>query len=353
MPGWVAREVVLPWAVTRLLLTAIGLAASHRDVLAIWSDWDAGWYLNVAQHGYTYQPGAQSTVAFAPGLPLLMHVAGVLTGRSDDGALMLSGVIASNAGLLIALIYLRKLVACEVDVHTAQRAVLYLLVWPSTLFLSAVYPHSLFLAAAIGAFYYARTGRWWWAGALGGFAALVRTDGALLVVPLAVEYVSQKRHHADALALLLVPAGWLPFAVYLFARFGSAAIMFGATEQWERHLAPPWQAFGPYFTQGFGPHGSNQSPLDLAFALIYITLVILTWRRLRASLAVYATTFLVPMLSTGLLVSTMRYGLELFPIFVVLALSGRYRLFHWSYLVLASAAAARFMAAFASSQWVA
>ncbi len=80
----------------------------------------------------------------------------------------------------------------DFDRATAARAVLYLLVFPTTLFLSAVYAESLFLALTVAAFYHARRGQWWIAGALGGLAALARPHGVLLALPLAVEYLAQR-----------------------------------------------------------------------------------------------------------------------------------------------------------------
>lgn len=57
-----------------------------------------------------------------------------------------------NLVLLVALAYLYMIVREEFDAPTARRTVLYALVFPSTLFVSAVYPHALFLAGAIPAF---------------------------------------------------------------------------------------------------------------------------------------------------------------------------------------------------------
>jgi hypothetical protein len=353
-----ARQVVLPWALTRLALSAVGLAASSRDWLAIWSNWDAGWYLRIAQEGYSYRPGEQSSVASAPGLPLLMHLGGLLAGSLDRRTLLIAGLVVTNLGLLIALGYLDALVRLDFPEPVASRAVRYLLVWPSTLFLSAVYPHALFLAAAIAAMYYARRGRWWWAGALGGLAALMRTNGALLLVPLAYDYLAShdfgvRRMGTAAFGLGLVPLGWLLYGTYLFALVGDPLLMFSASGAWMRHVEPPWATLAAFLAQPLGAHGSNSSPLDLAFTLLLGALVGLCWWRLRPGLALLATVFFVAMLSTGLLVGSMRYGLELFPVFIVLAISSRHRLFDYAYTGIAGYLALRFMAQFAQGVWIA
>jgi hypothetical protein len=350
--------VLLPFALTRLALVAVGMAASSRDWLGVWLGWDVGWYLKIARDGYSYTPGVQSSIAFAPGLPLLMRTGASLIGRTDDEAYITIGVVISNLALIVALVYLLKLARLDLDGPTARRAPLYLLVFPSTLFLSGVYPHSLFLAASMAAFYYARTDRWWLAGLVGAVAALTRLQGALLVVPLALEYLAMRgfavrRVHADVLWLALVPAGLLAFVAYSAWRFGAPLAMFTAGSAWERQLAPPWDAFLPYLSLPWGAHGTPSSPLDLLFTLVFGGLVALCWTRLRPSLALFATLFLLVFLSSGSLISSMRYGLELFPIFMVLAISGRSPLFHYAYIVLAGLAALRLMTLYASGEWIA
>ena len=118
-------------------------------------------------------------------------------------------------------------------------------------------------------------------------------------------------------------------------------------------MTPPWQPLLEFAYEPWGPHGSGRSPLDLAFTLLLIGLVALCWVRLRRSLALLATLFLLISLSSGLLVSSMRYGLELFPIFIALAVSGRFRAFHLAFVALSSYLALRFMVQFASGIWVA
>src|SRR5215210_6696521 len=43
-----------------------------------WAEWDSGWYSAIAQGGYGYIPGHQSTIAFFPSYPLLMRAVAVV-----------------------------------------------------------------------------------------------------------------------------------------------------------------------------------------------------------------------------------------------------------------------------------
>lgn len=160
--------------------------------LDVWTRWDGRWYLSVVKHGYSYHPGEQSNVAFAPLLPALMKIGGVFLGQDNETGWLIAGVIVSNLALLAALTRLIHLVRLDFDAATAVRSAHYLLFFPTSPFLSAVYPQSLFLALAIAALYAARRGHWWVAGALGGLTALARPHGVSILIPLALEHLAQR-----------------------------------------------------------------------------------------------------------------------------------------------------------------
>ena len=45
--------------------------------LAGWCQGDGGWYLRIAESGYFYTPGRQSSVAFFPVFPMLLRGFGI------------------------------------------------------------------------------------------------------------------------------------------------------------------------------------------------------------------------------------------------------------------------------------
>src|SRR5439155_19677327 len=80
------------------------------------------------------------------------------------------------------------LVAIDHGAAAGTRAALYLLVFPTSVFLAVVYPESLLIALSIGAVYHARRGQWLPAAPLGALAALTRPFiGAAVALPLAIE----------------------------------------------------------------------------------------------------------------------------------------------------------------------
>lgn len=353
------------WAVlTRAVLLIVGVLAiwllpSPRGepfagledaAIKTWSRWDGGWYLSIARSGYSYEPGHESNVAFAPLLPALMRAGGVLLG-TDDRGLLVAGIAVANISLLIALGYLVALVKLDFDDATAARTALYLLVYPGAFFLSAVYPQAPFLACVVASLYYARRGRWWVAGAVGAVAALARPYGVLLAIPLGYEYLRQRDFRvrsirADVFSLALVPASAGLWAAYLGLRFGDPFVIVNAARAWGRFI-PPWALD----LEGLEwvPFATQVTPwffVDLAFALALALLVVQAWRTQRRSYAIYATLIGLTAVLSGQLGSGLRYALELFPAFIALAIIGAAaplrRAYAWPAFILENVLAARF-----------
>jgi hypothetical protein len=362
--------------VTRLVLVLAGLfaqytmagapdsdrwRASPHAIINAWAGWDSRWYIEIVQHGYTTQPNAdgQLPIAFWPGLPLLMKLGSVVVRRTDTEALAVIGIAISNLALLVALLCLVRLGRRDFGVDAGARAGLYLLVFPSSLFLSAVYPQSLFLACAAASFLCARRGAWWIAGSVAGLAALTRAYGLVLLVPLTYEVWRQTRGGATRARLAafaplgLVPLAVLAWAGYVSWQFGSPLAVVDAERAWGRAPTVPWQLFEPYVSGYTSLYGYRGTYLDLAFLTFYAVGTVAAWRMLPAGYALLATVLFVVPLATGSTQSMMRLVLECFPLVLVLALAGRAGWFGTVYLIFGMAFATIFAVMFALHYWVA
>jgi hypothetical protein len=377
--AWIWGDIVIPFLASRFMLVLIvwlalyrGLASSaapatmspgifghHHFWLNMWAHWDAYLYLLIAQHGYRYDPAQQDyRVAFFPLYPLCIRAVSFVLGHSLE-RMAVAGVLVSNGALLAALTLLAALFRLDYDDRTAARAVLYLLVFPVTFFLSAIYSESLFLACVLGCFYCARTGRWWLAGLCGCLASLCRPPGVLLVIPIAWEYLAQRRYQwrairADILSLALIPAGLLAYALYLKARFGDFLLFMHVQVHWGRQGGSLFHTFwnglvGPLG----GPAGENHSILDTAFMVLYLILIFCAWRLKPRSYALFATLYFLTALGSGDIRSLMRFGMSFFVVFLVLALAGRRPEFDRVYMIVSTALAALFVIFFALGYWVA
>lgn len=337
-------EVFLPFAVTRLGLAlaahgalairpvAAGLTfgswadVSRIPVVNAWSRWDGRWYLSVAQEGYHYTPGEWSNTAFSPLLPLLMKGGALLLRRDDPEAYIVAGLVASNVALLIAVTFLVAWMRDEFDPPTARRAAWCLLLFPTSFYLSAVYPHALFLACAVPAYLAARRGRWRVAGLLGAAGVLARPYGVLIAIALGYEYLAQRRFrlsaiHTNALWLGLIPSVYLLWTAYLGRVTGDPTSFARTSAAWNKVLTPQWQTLAEYVRQPVVLYGTRNGVLDLGLALFLLALVIRAWQVVPRSASFLASLLFAVATAWGTVAGVMRYSLEIFPLFAVLAVA--------------------------------
>jgi len=313
--------------------------------LDVWARWDSDWYLRIAESGYDWP---SSTPAFFPLYPLL--VGGL--GRVLGGHYLLAGLVASLGAAAVAFALLHRLVRRRFQAADAFRSVLYLALFPTSLFLGAVYAESLFLALAIGTFVLAEARRPGWASVTAGLALLTRPYGVALLPALAVFAWRSERRRRE-LALLGIPVGlFLLFPLALELAIGHGLAFVDAQRVWERSLAP----LGPLggLVQAIG-EGDVLGPL-LAVALLGLALV--AWRRVGAPYGVYAIVAValpmaLPSERLGGLYSFPRLALAAFPCLIALALLGRDRRLHLLVVAVLAAGLAVNVVRWALWYWVA
>jgi hypothetical protein len=307
--------------------------------------WDTTWFLAVADGGYEDGPVA----AFFPLFPLLAKVVGLALG----GQTLLGGLLVAWSGALCGLACVHRLALLELrDARAARLTVWAVALFPTSLFLTAVYSEGLFLAVSAGALLAARTDRWALAGALGAMAAATRSAGIVLVVPLALLWWDARRSRARrdpalldlGLALAPVPLGLLAFCAFLALTGTDPGAPFRAQEVWFREFAGPfagawdglvagWDgarqllsgAREPVFFEQAGgdPFAvAGQNLKDLAALLFAAPLVVLALRRLPLAHGAYAIAALALPLSYPVgpqpLMSLPRFVLVLVPLFLAL-----------------------------------
>ena len=313
---WAAALLAFAWLPSR---HAGGFGAG------LWARWDSGWFVKIAHHGYA---SAEGTAAFFPLYPGLVAVIGrVLAGRYA-----LAGLVVSLAACWVAFELLWRLAEERLGTEGARRAVLYLAIFPTALFLQAVYSESLYLALALAAFALAERGRWTSAAAAAGLALLTRSAGIAVVCGLAVLAWPDLRRLAW---LALVPVLFAAFPLGLAWEVDDPWAFLHAQAQWERHLS--WA--GPFGGIWEGVAALGRTPEDftrrhalavniecLAFLVLFVALLPLVWRRFGRAYFTYALVSLVlPLSYPGKdfpLISLPRFGLVVFPFFLALAALG-------------------------------
>jgi Mannosyltransferase (PIG-V) len=310
----------------------------------VWARWDSDWYLRIAESGYDWP---SSTPAFFPLYPTL--VAGV--GRLLGDRFLLAGLAVSLVACATAFVLLHGLVRRGLGAEDASRAVLYLALFPTSLFLGAVYGESVFLALAIGTFVLAERGRQGWASATAGLALLTRAQGVALLPALAV-FAWRSDRRGRGLALLVLPvAMFLAFPLTLEITVGHAFAFLDAQKVWERSLAPLGPLGGLVLAIGEG------DVLGPVLAVALLGLALLAWRRLGAAYGLYAVVALalpmaLPSERLGGLYSFPRLALAAFPCLVALAVLGRDRRVHLAAVAVLGAALAINVVRWALWYWV-
>lgn len=349
------RLTLQVFLINRVILTIISFLTSklfydvpgrNHDLPAIWYRWDVLWYIQVADHGYTWSPPPiQSNLAFFPLFPLAMHILSLITPFSAYAA----GLIIVNLSFAATLYFLHRLVLHDFAADVADRTVYYLGLFPTALFFYAAYSEALFMLCCVGCVYALRLRHWWVAGVCGMGAALTRQLGLLLIVPFAMaalEYWRSQRWDGwerakPWLALALVPGGLAIFMMYLQTRFGDPFLFLRAQAAWYRGLAFPWEGIAldisrlAHLPGHFSAHTRGAleavSLLDLSFLVLFLVLIGLGIRRLPHLYTVYAAAVMLAILLTPAtgqdqplaLLSVSRFELTLFPPFIVLGLLGR------------------------------
>jgi hypothetical protein len=193
--------------------------------------WDSVWYLAIAGDGYDRGP----RTAFFPLYPLAVRALGDVLGSPLVWAIVLSCMC-----FVVALAALHHLAVLEVGPEAARWAVLALALFPGSLWYSAAYSESLFLALSVGAVLAGRTRHWGWACVLAALAAATRSAGVVLLVPLALLWwTARPRRLRDLAWLALVPAGLAAYCAYLALQGLPADSPFGAQDVWHRAFTGP------------------------------------------------------------------------------------------------------------------
>jgi Mannosyltransferase (PIG-V) len=335
--------------------------------IGLWSRWDSAWFLEVAKDGYV----TTDHTAFFPLYPLLVKVVGTAFG----GHYIFAGIVVSLAACAGAFVLLHILAQPLLEVSGAFRTVLYLALFPMSLFLGAVYSESLYLLLSIGAFLLALRGRFLAAGLVCGLAILTRSAGLALLPALAVIAWRSDERLSSLLKLGVAPLVAAVWPAWLWWRLGDPFVFLDAQRNWGREVGPlgplsglwdglraAWAGvrqlidgvggtvYWPQATDTGPMHVAAQNLQQFAFFVLFVALGALAWRRFGAPYGVLVFSALLLPLSAPTedwpLLSMPRFGLSMFPIFLALGALGERPRVHVAIVALSS-----FMLAIAIVQW--
>lgn len=324
------RMVWAPYVVARVLvgfgwLLAVGVASRYYAVQPVQIGeglmaWDGTWYRDIAERGYQSMPA--EGLRFFPLYPMFGRVLAAPFGGSSSVWL----VVIANVSALALAVVIRRLVLLEKgDEAIANRAVWTVMLFPSAFVFVFAYAESLMVLAAAGAFLSARRGRWWLAAICGLVAGGARPVGVAVAAAMLVEAVRAWRAaaprdwFAPVVAVVAPVVGAGAYLMWVARTFGSWSLPFRVQEDLRGEALNPvlrvLQGLGDVFgAERFG------DGLHIPFAIAFVVLLVITFRRWPASYGAYATLVLVAALSATNLNSIERYALNAFPIVLTLAL---------------------------------
>ena len=305
-------------------LNSEGRGPSPVGFLDMWHRWDAIHFTDISTHGYFGLETDPNAAAFFPLFPLLIDVLNAVGIEPR-----LAGLLISFLASIVAGHYLYRLAENDVGEGAGRRALLYLFLFPTAVFLVAGYTEALFLAGAIAAFYYAKTDRWYFVGIPTAIAMGARLAGLFLIFGLVVEFVRQRDFRSDRIAgaSLSLAIGFLPFLLYgIFLELSVDNFLEFRDAQfrgWGRTLVSPFASFaGTWNTWWVGNHPTNWIfawRVEILFALVGLVFTGWAFWRREFGYGVYMLATLAALMTSTWYFSIPRMVLALFPIPLLLA----------------------------------
>ncbi len=330
---------VLLWKATTLIFAAIATQilplqlaftiwrdGQYKDfglylpyLVGIWGNFDGFFYLAIARDGYL--SGQQ------PFFPLYPLVIRIITTRFDI-PYVLTAQIVSLVAFIGALIVVARLLAYDKKLFLFPLMIAVILTFPTSYSYGATYNDALFFFLATLTLYLGRTRRFAWAGIVGAAATLTRLNGLALLPFLLVEYAISPRSLPDKRriwAALFIPLAFLGYAIWIDKEFGSWQTLFSTMSVWgQDKVIFPLQVVWRYIKIIlYHPPAALSywvAVVELGSVALYIWALIWSFKKIRLSYWIFvAVSILIPSL-TGSFAGMPRYGLHLYPLFLVLAL---------------------------------
>lgn len=399
-------QTYLGWLVVILFVTYYGLSILPHlvwpgqlewpnptlDYWIRWSNWDGGHFRGIAEGGY--QP---FQAVFFPLYPLLIKAL-----MSIGIPSLWGGLLINQIATIIALWYLFKLVKLDFGDQIASKAILMILIFPTSFYLISAYSEALFLGLLLPAFYYARSGKWFLAFILAGLSAVTRLVGIGAIIAMTAEYyitniprfewrylltnrlnrllvyfsitillsglvtnlfastenwlilgvvdtiyqpiglitlflllmivLSPLLKYTNWQKLTTLPTVWfllglvplISYLLFLQTSQGDPWAFINHEASWRRQFTLPWITVVNFFTglkmvNYLMIGGSAQALLELVFLLIFLVGLLFSLTKFRLSYTLFYAFALITPLFSGTLQAIHRYGLVLFPFFILLA----------------------------------
>lgn len=284
-----------------------------HEWLLIWNRWDTVHYIDIAQHGY---PASGKLLGFFPLFPGLIYLFNFIFHNT-----IISGLVISLMASYLSLFYFYKLLDIEgIDKKVINRTLILFIIFPSAIFLSAIYTESLFIVLILATFYYFRQNNWLASFFLLSLATLTRSTGILLW-PIFLWYFLQNKpkFNIKNAILMLLPSLALGLFVLLEKSVSGdwLAYSHSQVEFWYRPYTNFWTTFAHTFNQVHFSELGKFWLQQIIYALFSLLIIIYSFfaKKFPRIYSWYMLLNWLTFTSWNYLASLPRYVLILFPMF--------------------------------------
>jgi len=295
------RGVVAPWLLSRIvsivvLLAAVNDPARGSRFVQVATRWDGAFYLDIARNGY-----GPVDIAFPkwPFFPLLPGLIRALSEVADDKAAIF---VVNQVLFLVALAGVYRIASRHGGRTVARLSVWALALFPASFVFSMTYPSAIFLAASVWAFVLVEDEHDLAAGLVAVGAAMVRPNGAVLVIALVIAVRAWRRALLVAVPSLVAVGAW---CVWCWDRTGDPLVFLTTKSRWQEIT----------FVGLFEGHVKWSVLPHVVLAIGALAVLVVQRKRLPLSWLVFGALYLIPSLQLGM-VGVGRYANECFPPFV-------------------------------------
>jgi hypothetical protein len=364
------RDLVVTWLIVHIAIWAfawaIGIYSTPdrkglsfpRSPVEVLSTWDGSHYLTISRDGYSTEGAALREFNFFPLLPAISR----FLGGAEHTAL--AGIVLNQFCILAAILLIGRLDRDRRATEISGQPGFWILVTPLGFFFSVYYSESLFLLFSLILVIAYRHNRPVWGCLAGVLAGLTRPTAVCLpalFLPDLIGGLKRGKLSINTVACSAAPlAGVGLYMAYIGWRTGDPLSYVHMEEVW----------WGNAWTLPFQPlladlrrfpielTGGHLPPADqwvrLASSVCIMALVAWGWRKIDLAFLTYLTAVMLFIHSKEPHMSTARYELVLFPVFLLIGrlTTGRPKL-AWTLASLCIAAQIFYFYRYATWLWVA
>lgn len=291
-----------------------GISAHNVVLVAIWQRFDANWYLVIAQNGYGHVSG---DVHFPPFYPIVIRLSSGILGDQIISALLIAQ---------LALYYLVKLLydlfADWGDEWISPKALLFLLIFPTSFFLFSAYTEAIFMIFVLLCLRAIENSKWPWAGLWVFCAILTRLQGVALLLPFVWGLLQTRWRNVKLIDLFFGTLGpVVAGGVYLLirAKGGDPSVIPFTETNLHARIAPPWENVIYSVQYIYNGLAGYIDILNLIMFILFSVLLVVYWKKIPTEFGLFSAASIVlltmRLVDTQPLNSMIRYLLTVFPVF--------------------------------------